>query len=95
MRFEKNKTTLKSNILKVAHHGSKTSTTEEFLKKVNPKIALIGVGENNMFGHPNNQVIERLKNNDIITYRTDKCGEISITLNRKGKIIDIKKCIKK
>lgn len=91
----KNKSTLKSDILKVAHHGSKTSTTEEFLKKVNPKIALIGVGENNMFGHPNNQVLEILDNNDIITYRTDKCGEISITLNRKGKIIDIKKCIKK
>ena len=40
--------------------GSKTSTTEEFLKAVNPKIALIGVGENNTFGHPNDTVLERL-----------------------------------
>lgn len=53
---------LKSDILKVAHHGSKTSSTKEFLKKVNPKIALIGVGENNVFGHPNNEVLERIKN---------------------------------
>ena len=45
----------------MGHHGSKTSSIEEFLKVVNPKIALIGVGENNTFGHPNDGVIERLK----------------------------------
>ena len=52
---------LKSNVLKVAHHGSKTSTTEEFLKKVNPKIVLIGVGKDNKFGHPNDEVLERIQ----------------------------------
>lgn len=52
--------TLKSTILKVAHHGSKTSSTEEFLNAVKSKIALIGVGKNNNFGHPNNEVLERL-----------------------------------
>lgn len=52
---------LKSTVLKVAHHGSKSSSTEEFLKVVDSKVALIGVGENNMFGHPHNQVIERLE----------------------------------
>ena len=52
---------LKSTILKVAHHGSITSTTEEFLKYVKPKIALIGVGKNNKFGHPNEEVIKRLE----------------------------------
>lgn len=52
---------LKSTILKVAHHGSKTSSTEEFLNTVKPEIALIGVGEKNTFGHPNNIVLERLK----------------------------------
>lgn len=52
---------LNSDILKVAHHGSKGSSTQEFLNKVKPKIALIGVGENNTFGHPNEGVIERLK----------------------------------
>lgn len=58
----KYKDKLKSTILKVSHHGSKTSTSEEFLKYVEPKIALIGVGENNKFGHPNQQTIENLKN---------------------------------
>lgn len=52
---------LKANILKVAHHGSKTSTSEEFLKVVLPQIALIGVGENNKFGHPSSEVLNRFK----------------------------------
>ena len=59
---KKYKNELKSTILKVAHHGSKTSTSEEFLKYVEPQIALIGVGENNKFGHPNKITIEKLKN---------------------------------
>ena len=52
---------LNATILKVAHHGSKTSSIQEFLNKVNPQIALIGVGENNKFGHPNDDVLKRLK----------------------------------
>ena len=72
---------LKADILKVAHHGSKTSSTIEFLKAVSPKIALIGVGENNKFGHPNLEVIERLKSLGTATYRTDEMGEISIKTN--------------
>lgn len=58
----KNSNILNSTILKVGHHGSKTSSTQEFIKAVKPKIALIGVGENNTFGHPNNVVLERLTN---------------------------------
>ena len=53
---------LKSTILKVAHHGSKTSSIQDFVANVNPQIALIGVGKNNKFGHPSNKVIERLEN---------------------------------
>ena len=53
---------LKANILKVAHHGSKTSSTQEFLEWVEPKIALIGVGSNNLYGHPNTDVLTRLSN---------------------------------
>ena len=53
---------LKADILKVGHHGSITSSTEEFLKYVKPKIALIGVGKNNKFGHPSDVVINRLTN---------------------------------
>ncbi len=60
-KYEKNKSILDSDILKVAHHGSKSSSTEEFLNVVKPKIALIGVGKNNNFGHPNNEVLERLR----------------------------------
>ena len=52
---------LQSSVLKVAHHGSKSSSTEEFLKAVNGEVAIIGVGENNMFGHPSNVVLERLQ----------------------------------
>lgn len=55
------KNELKSTILKVAHHGSKTSTTQQFLEAVKPQIVLIGVGENNKFGHPNKEVLERLE----------------------------------
>lgn len=52
---------LKSTILKVAHHGSKTSSIEEFINVVNPKIALIGVGKNNKYNHPSKEVIKRLE----------------------------------
>ncbi|MCI9016597.1 MAG: hypothetical protein HFJ53_05500 [Clostridia bacterium] len=56
---------LKSTILKVAHHGSKSSSTEEFLNAIKPKIALIGVGEKNIFGHPNNGVLKRLERRKV------------------------------
>ncbi len=56
----KNTGDLKSTILKIGHHGSKTSSTQRFLETVNPKIALIGVGKNNNFGHPSDSVIKRL-----------------------------------
>lgn len=81
---------LKSTILKVSHHGSKTSSTQEFLELVQPKIALIGVGKNNLYGHPNDDVIERLKNINAKIYRTDNDGEIMIDVNR---IIKIQKML--
>jgi len=76
-----------SSILKVAHHGSKTSSTEEFLKEVNPKIALIGVGKNNKFGHPSKEVLDRLNRFKTKVYRTDLNGEIEIKVNKKGEIL--------
>lgn len=60
-KYKNNLKLLNSNVLKVGHHGSKSSSTQEFLTEVKPKIALIGVGENNKFGHPNVEVINRLK----------------------------------
>jgi len=84
--YKDNSKLLNSTILKVAHHGSKTSSTQEFLEAVRPKISLIGVGENNKFGHPNDDVINRLENIGSKIYRTDKMGEISIFVDKKGKI---------
>ncbi len=52
---------LNSTIIKIAHHGSKTSSIQEFLNLVKPQIALIGVGENNNFGHPNSDVLKRIE----------------------------------
>lgn len=59
--YKNNLEILKSDILKIAHHGSKTSSTIEFLNAVKPQIALIGVGQNNKFGHPAQSTIENLK----------------------------------
>lgn len=84
-KYDKNM--IKSTILKVAHHGSKTSSTDEFIKSVNPKIALIGVGEKNNFGHPNLNVIQRLNNVGTKVYRTDEMGEISLFIKRNGSIM--------
>lgn len=93
-QYSNNINKLQANVLKIAHHGSKTSTTEDFLKTVSPKIALIGVGKNNKFGHPNEQVIERLKANKVKIYRTDEDGETNIVVNRNGEIVNIQKFIK-
>lgn len=73
---------LKADILKVAHHGSKTSSIAEFLKCVSPKIALIGVGKDNTFGHPNSGVLSRLEDINAKIYRTDKLGEITVTISK-------------
>jgi len=61
--YKDNSDILKSDVLKTAHHGSKTSSINEFLKLVKPQIALIGVGKTNTFGHPNIEVLERLERN--------------------------------
>lgn len=82
----KNTNRLNANILKIAHHGSKTSSIQEFLDEVNPKIALIGVGRKNKFGHPNQEVLERLKEKGIQIYRTDQNGEIQIIVKNDLKI---------
>ena len=74
---------LKADILKVGHHGSKTSSTQDFLEKIKPRIALIGVGEKNTFGHPNQNVIDRLNSLGAKVFRTDENGEISIIINNK------------
>jgi beta-lactamase superfamily II metal-dependent hydrolase len=71
---------LRSDVLKVGHHGSRTSTTENFLRAVNPSIAVIQVGPN-QWGHPVQEVLDRLNNHNIITYRTDLHGTITMITN--------------
>lgn len=79
-----NKSRLKADIIKIPHHGSKTSSTRELLERVLPKIALIGVGKDNLFGHPSSETIDKLNELKIKTYRTDINGEIIINVNKSG-----------
>lgn len=76
--------TLKYDVdfIKVPHHGSNTSSSEEFLRKVNPKVAFISVGRNNIYGHPNDDVLERYKLLGIDIYRTDENGLIRLLLHK-------------
>ncbi len=67
---------LKCDILKVGHHGSDSSTTEEFLNALDPEIAVISCGEGNKYGHPHDEVVERLQAKGITVYRTDTQGSI-------------------
>jgi competence protein ComEC len=78
---------LKSTILKVGHHGSKTSTSDSFLQTVAPQIAVIQVGRNT-FGHPTAEVLEKLYERDIMTYRNDLDGAVIFDI-KKGDIVEI------
>ena len=62
------------DVLKVGHHGSKTSSGKEFVNELNPKYSVISVGKNNRYGHPNDSVLDNLENSKI--YRTDEDGSI-------------------
>ena len=73
------------DVLKVGHHGSKTSSSEEFINEIKPKYSIISVGKNNRYGHPNKEVLENLDNSKI--YRTDQDGSIMFKIkNNKLKI---------
>lgn len=67
-------------ILKVAHHGSKNSTSEEFLEAANPKLAIISCGEGNRYGHPHEETLERLEKADIPRFCTKDYGAITVTV---------------
>jgi beta-lactamase superfamily II metal-dependent hydrolase len=74
---------LKAKILKVAHHGSKYATSQDFLDRVKPAVAIISCGEWNRYGHPSQVVLDRLKAANVKLYRTDLQGEITITTRGK------------
>jgi competence protein ComEC len=68
----------RTDVLKVAHHGSRTSSTEDFLSAVEPVFAVISVGLDNSYGHPNRDVVERLRQHRAVVYRTDQDGLITV-----------------
>lgn len=77
---------VRAEVLKVGHHGSRTSTSQEFLERVAPSTAIIGVGEKNKYGHPDKSVIKRLEENVAHIYRTDIDGTITLHVKENGEV---------
>lgn len=75
--------TIQSTVLKVAHHGSKNSSGYRFIREVSPQYAVISVGSDNQYGHPTENVLSRLRDADVKTYRTDMQGDITCTSDGK------------
>nr|WP_298877615.1 DNA internalization-related competence protein ComEC/Rec2 [uncultured Mogibacterium sp.] len=88
IKYYKSTDVLKCDILKVAHHGSRYSSNEKFIEAANPRIAVIQVGENNTYGHPNAGVIRRFEKRGIKVYRNDKEGAIGVDISRNEIKID-------
>ena len=76
------------DVLKVGHHGSKTSSGKDFINEINPKYSIISVGKNNRYGHPNKEVLDNLENSKI--YRTDQDGSIMFKI--KNNKLNIQTC---
>ena len=74
-------------LLKVAHHGSKNSTSEEFLQMIDPTIAVISCGKNNRYGHPHEETLERLSEADILWFCTKDYGAITVSVDAKGRVV--------
>ena len=77
---------LKADVLKVAHHGSNTASTQAFLTAVSPRYAVISVGVNNIYKLPDQSTINRLQQDGIMTYRTDLNGTVVFYINSSGEI---------
>lgn len=82
-----NHTETELTILKVAHHGSKNSTSEEFLKAANPKLAIISCGKGNRYGHPHEETLERLDKVDVPWFCTKDYGAITVTVDDKSRVL--------
>ena len=84
---------LRCDILKVAHHGSKSSSSEAFLDAARPRIAVIQCGRNNFYGHPHKQTLDRLKERGIRVFRTDLSGAVGIDIHGSRLSVDLYKRI--
>ncbi len=82
---------IKADVIKIGHHGSATSTSEEFIKKVNPSYAIISVGKNNRYNHPNELILNRLKEIGAKILQTDQNGTIMLTTNGKNISLNVEK----
>jgi competence protein ComEC len=80
---------LRCDILKVAHHGSRSSSSETFLDAASPSIAVIQAGRNNIYGHPHRQTLDRLEERGIAVYRTDLNGTVGIDIRRNRLKVDV------
>ncbi|TGB04243.1 DNA internalization-related competence protein ComEC/Rec2 [Halobacillus salinus] len=72
---------MEADVLKVAHHGSDTSTSEEWIRRINPEVALISAGRNNRYGHPHQAVVDRLEDRGILIYQTSREGAVIYTFS--------------
>ena len=72
------------DILKVPHHGSSTSSTDYFLNKLKPSVAVFSVGRNNLYNHPSTEVVSRYENTNSEIYRTDKNGLVKMSFNKEN-----------
>ncbi len=77
-----------ADVLKVGHHGSSTSTSKDFLRRVSPKYAVISAGKDNSYGHPHKETLKKLAAAGVTVYRTDQDGTVIMTTD--GENIDIK-----
>ena len=86
--LEKYSNNLNADVIKFGHHGSSTSSSEEFIEAISPKYGIISCGVDNSYGHPHRETLDVINKMDIKTYRTDKQGEITIISD--GNEIEIK-----
>lgn len=93
--IEKCRDMLDCDILKVGHHGSRSSTTEEFLEAVSPEVCVISVGRSNSYGHPTEEVLERIEEYGAVIHRTDREGHVLVRGESEGSqgLLDIWKGI--
>lgn len=75
------------DILKIPHHGSKSSSTDDFISMLSPQVSIISVGRNNSYGHPSKEVVQRLENLGTKIYRTDTMGLIKVVINEKELLV--------
>ena len=73
------------DVLKVGHHGSKTSSSKDFINYINPKYSIISVGKNNLFGHPNKEVLKVLEQSQV--FRTDIKGSIEFKITKENLLV--------